>query len=335
MLCKFHPESPDSFCHQVWPQMWRQVSVKMRISVATVGAVALIHWSVVVRGKGDERCERVTRFGFKPFAFPIVIIPLVVSIRFVAYIREDSPVLKFPKLWGRLRFRVKRSDIRKITFWQSVAGEHSVGCEQSGAVSSVSTSLWLSWVWQSGWRCYEPSSGCLTVHPFLELVTAPKKNCRKFVQRNVFRQRWHMWCSSTWPCFAEKAWHPLKRSMYRLEERNLVVACYWVCLDPSLICMKSSTYHTVMKIDEASLPWMALGVHFLLNLWVPVAACSAGPQEWVYEELRRAQVWWKMREAVWKRRFCRESSTCPQFLVEIVSMLIQRWELESIHTPSE
>ena len=44
MLCKFHPESPDSFPnHQVWPQMWRQVSVKMRISVATVGAVALIH----------------------------------------------------------------------------------------------------------------------------------------------------------------------------------------------------------------------------------------------------------------------------------------------------
>ena len=160
MLCKFHPESPDSFCHQVWPQMWRQVSVKMRISVATVGAVALIHWSVVVRRKGDERCERVTRIGFKPFAFPIFIIPLVVSIRFVAYIQEDSPLVKFP--WGRLRFRVKRSDIRKITFWQSVAGEHSVGVWAFRcSIFSVDITLtelgltkWMEVLWVVFWLSY-------------------------------------------------------------------------------------------------------------------------------------------------------------------------------------
>ena len=62
---------------------------------------------------------------------------------------------------------------------------------------------------------------------------------------------------------------------------------------------------------------------FLLES-VSAGSSLPGPQEWVYEELRRAQEWWKMQEAVSKLRFCRESSTCPQFLVEIVSMPIYR-----------
>lgn len=279
MLCKLHPESwPDRFCHQVWPQMWRQVSVKMRISVATVGAVALIHWSVVVKG-WDERCERVTRFGLKPFAFSILIIPLVVSIRFVAYIGADSPALKFPKLWGKLRFRVKRSDIRKITFWPFVAGEHSVGWEQSGAVSSVSTSLWRSWVWQSGWRCYELSCGCLasirraghstkkrTVASLFNGTSSDKGGTCDVPLLGHALQRRHgtPWRSSVpWHCLVSLTL--LYKDLKRVIQSLHVIGFAWILLlfawNHQIIYHKSwINISTVMKIDETSLPWMALGV---------------------------------------------------------------------------